>query len=66
MTKRRVSETHGAPNVEVTGASRLYRAASVWTAGLGLLAAPSYLEHLETKVDTPDAFSSLLSLWDDK
>ena len=24
------------PNVEVTGAARLYRAASVWTAGLGL------------------------------
>jgi hypothetical protein len=24
-----------APNVEVTGAARLYRAASVWTAGLG-------------------------------
>ena len=23
-------------NVEVTGAARLYRAASVWTAGLGL------------------------------
>ncbi len=23
------------PNVEVTGAARLYRAASVWTAGLG-------------------------------
>jgi hypothetical protein len=26
------------PNVEVTGAARLYRAASVWTAGLGLFA----------------------------
>ena len=25
----------GNPNVEVTGAARLYRAASVWTAGLG-------------------------------
>ena len=24
------------PNVEVTGAARLYRAASVWTAGLGV------------------------------
>ena len=24
------------PNVEVTGAARLYRAASVWTAGLGI------------------------------
>jgi len=24
------------PNVEVTGAARLYRAASLWTAGLGL------------------------------
>ena len=24
-------------NVEVTGAARLYRAASVWTAGLGLV-----------------------------
>jgi hypothetical protein len=23
------------PNVEVTGAARFYRAASVWTAGLG-------------------------------
>jgi len=38
----------------------------LWTAGLGLLAAPSYLEHLETKLDTPDAFSGSLSLWDDK
>ncbi|MBE7422324.1 MAG: hypothetical protein HS110_07830 [Zoogloeaceae bacterium] len=27
------------PNVEVTGAARLYRAASVWTAGLGLVLA---------------------------
>jgi len=26
-------------NVKVTGAARLYRAASVWTAGLGLFAA---------------------------
>ena len=26
---------HVRPNVEVTGAARLYRAASVWTAGLG-------------------------------
>ena len=25
------------PNVEVTGAARLYRAASVWTAGLEVL-----------------------------
>jgi hypothetical protein len=54
------------PNGEVTGAARLYRAAALLTAGLGLQDVPSYLEHLETKVDTPDAFSSLLSLWDDK
>jgi hypothetical protein len=25
------------PNVEVTGAARLYRAASVWTAGLEII-----------------------------
>ena len=30
------------PNVEVTGAARLYRAASVWTAGLCVVCAPTY------------------------
>ncbi len=30
-------------NVEVTGAARLYRAASVWTAGLGLGARCLYI-----------------------
>ena len=28
-------KSYETPNVEVTGAARLYRAASVWTAGLG-------------------------------
>ena len=30
-------EEYERTNVEVTGAARLYRAASVWTAGLGAL-----------------------------
>lgn len=30
-------DTFVTPNVEVTGAARLYRAASVWTAGLGII-----------------------------
>jgi hypothetical protein len=33
MQKSRIDMTH---NVKVTGAERLYRAASVWTAGLAL------------------------------
>jgi hypothetical protein len=56
---------HGT-HVEVTGAARLYRAASLLTAGLGRREAQSYLWHLETKVDAPDALNSVLSLWDDK
>ena len=31
------AEARARPNVEITGAARLYRAASVWTAGLGTL-----------------------------
>ena len=33
------------PNVEVTGAARLYRAASVWTAGLGVVNSLNLYEH---------------------
>lgn len=36
-----------------------------WLESLRPQETPRYLEHLVTKVDTPDAFSSLLSLWDD-
>ena len=44
------------PNVEVTGAARLYRAASVWTAGLGIAAKVSRktFKFLEFLQEIPD------------
>ena len=39
------------PNVEVTGAARLYRAASVWTAGLDHEAVAPYLLSLSSKTN---------------
>ena len=39
-------EEYERTNVEVTGAARLYRAASVWTAGLGALFRFAFLVNL--------------------